>query len=83
MGGCLIMAERFARHLLLAAVIFVVMSALVYSNKELDLPETEYISYVVTTDLSLQTIHDRMTLAEKQPQRQSCLKGRTEATSVW
>lgn len=46
------MAERFARHLLLAAVIFVVMAALVYSNMELVLPVTEYVSYVVTTDLS-------------------------------
>jgi len=77
------MAERFARHLLLAAVIFVAMAALVYSNMELVLPVTEYVSYVVTTDLSLQPILERMNLAEKLPQWQSWLKGWTEATSGW
>jgi len=76
-------AERFIRDLILAAVIFVVVAVLVYSDLEVVQPVTEYVNYVVTTDISLQPFLERMELAEKLPRWQSWLKGLTEATAGW
>ena len=79
----MIVAERFVRHLVLAAVIFAVMAVLVYSDLELVQPVTEYVNFVVTTDISLQPILERLALSEKLPQWQSWLKGLTETPSGW
>lgn len=77
------MAERFVRHLVFAAVIFAVIAALVYSELELVRPVTEYVNYVVTTDISLQPLLERIDLAERLPQWQTWLKGWTEITAGW
>ncbi|HPT83780.1 MAG TPA: hypothetical protein PLM25_07810 [Limnochordia bacterium] len=77
------MAERFIRDLIFAAVIFVVVAVLVYSNLELVQPVTEYVNYVVTTDISFQPVLERMKAWDKLPQWQSWLKELTEVTSGW
>ena len=77
------MAERFARHLLLGGGHLRGNGCFGLQQHGVVLPVTEYVSYVVTTDLSLQPILERMILAEKLPQWQSWLKGWTEVTSGW
>jgi hypothetical protein len=76
-------AERFVRHSILAAVVFLIVAILVYSNWELVEPVTDYVNYVVTTDISIQPILERIDLAEKLPEWQSWLKEWTEVTSGW
>lgn len=77
------MAERFIRNLVMAAVIFAVLAVLVYTDLEAVQPVIEYVNFVVTTDLSLQPIWERVDLAAKLPQWQSRLKEWTDTATGW
>ncbi|NMB02271.1 MAG: hypothetical protein GX971_12265 [Firmicutes bacterium] len=77
------MAERFVRNLVFALVIFVVVAILVYTKVEFAEPVTEYLAFVVTTDISIQPILEKVDLAEKLPKwdLESWVKGWSNATS--
>lgn len=77
------MAERFVRNLVLALVMFVLVAVLVFTKVEFAEPVTEYVSFVVTTDISIQPILERMDFAERLPQLDlgSWLKGWSNTTA--
>lgn len=58
------MTSNLIRNSILALGIFVVVAVLVYTNMEFAAPITEYVSYVVTTDFSIQPIIQRTGVAE-------------------
>ena len=79
------MAERFVRNSLLVAFVFVLITVLVYTKMEFAEPVTEYVSFVVSTDISIEPILKRVDFTEKLPiwNLDSWLKGWAEVTSGW
>lgn len=59
------MAKSFVRNSVLALGIFVVVLILVYTNVEFAEPITEYVSFVVTTNFSVQPILQKVGFAEE------------------
>lgn len=59
------MAKSFVRNSVLALGIFVVVLILVYTNVEFAEPVTEYVSFVVTTNFSVQPILQKVGFAEE------------------
>lgn len=77
------MAERLIRNSLLALFIFVVVATLVYTKVEFAEPITEYVSFVVTTNISIQPILEKFDLTERVPNwdLESWVKGWSHSSS--
>lgn len=79
------MTKSFLRNSVLALSVFVVVAILAYANIEFAEPLTEYVSFVVTTDFSVQPFLQKVGLAEKWDTWDlgSLFEGWSEATSGW
>ena len=79
------MAKSFVRNSVLALSIFVVVLILVYTNVEFAEPVTEYVSFVVTTNFSVQPILQKVGFAEEWGtwDLRSLFQGWSETTSGW
>ncbi len=79
------MAKSFVRNSVLALGIFVVVLILVYTNVEFAEPVTEYVSFVVTTNFSVQPILQKVGFAEEWGTWDlgSLFQGWSETTSGW
>ncbi len=79
------MAKSFVRNSVLALGIFVVVLILVYTNVEFAEPITEYVSFVVTTNFSVQPILQKVGFAEEWGTWDlgSLFQGWSETTSGW
>ncbi len=79
------MAKSFVQNSILALCVFVIVATLVYANVEFAEPVTEYVSYVVTTNFSVQPMLQKVGFAEKWAAWDlgSIFEGWSEATSGW
>ncbi|HBG01506.1 MAG TPA: hypothetical protein DDW87_08040 [Firmicutes bacterium] len=79
------MAKSFVRNSVLALAVFVLMAILVYANVEFAEPVTEYVSFVVTTNFSVQPFLQRVGFTEKWESWDlgSLFEGWSEATFGW
>lgn len=59
------MADRLIRNFVLALGIFIVVTVLVYMNVEFAEPVTDYVSFVVNTNFSIQPILEKMDIQQK------------------
>jgi len=78
-------ARTFVRNSIFALSIFVVVLVLVYTNVEFAEPVREYVSFVVTTNFSVQPILQKVGFTEEWGSWNlgSLLEGWSEATSGW
>lgn len=79
------MTKSFVRNSVLVLSVFMVVAILSYSNVEFAEPLTEYVSFVVTTDFSVQPFLQKLGLAEKWETLNfgSLFEGWSEATYGW
>ncbi|HHT69601.1 MAG TPA: hypothetical protein VJZ70_03980 [Limnochordia bacterium] len=79
------MAKSFIRNLVMALSIFVVVMILAYTNVEFAEPVTEYVSFVVSTNFSVQPILEKVGFEQKWDTWDlgSLFEGWSEATSGW
>lgn len=59
------MAKRFVRNLLVAVGVFLIMVILVQTNVKFAEPITEYVSFVVATDFSVQPFVEKVGFLQK------------------
>ncbi len=79
------MPKSFLKKSVLALSFFLVVAIMAYANIEFAEPITEYVSFVVTTDFSVQPFLQKLGLEEKLDTWNlgSLFEGWSEATFGW